>query len=308
MLDPEARIDLEDFAADDVAASDSGSRSAPISHEPQVAPRTRRCCHLVTPSSHVSPSMTAVRRGLLLSLLCDSSRSRPDPHARETPPPTASSSRSSSASRRRRWRARARSLRVAACTRARSLSRSARPGDADRSLDPGSADPLALPARRERDGRRPAPLAARPAHVAPGRRPRLPERPLPHPARPQPAADRRAGALGARPDERRPGHEDRDHRRGDRPDAPALLAGRLHDARGLPQGPDRLHDREGDRRPRVPAGPPGLEARGQAVRSRVLLARDARRRDRGRQREHASPRAAGSRESRRARTWGTTRR
>ena len=57
-----------------------------------------------------------------------------------------------------------------------------------------------------------------------------------------------------------------------------------------------------------PPARPDLEARGQAVRSRVLVPRDARRRDRGRQREHASPRAAGSRGSPRAHTWGTTRR
>ena len=34
--------------------------------------------------------------------------------------------------------------------------------------------------------------------------------------------------------------------------------------RGLPEGPDRVHDREGDRRARVPARPPDLEARGRS--------------------------------------------
>ncbi len=53
---------------------------------------------------------------------------------------------------------------------------------------------------------------------------------------------------------------------------------------------------------------PDLAARLEAVRPRVLLARHARRRDRGRQREHAAPRAAGSRASRRAPTSATTRR
>ena len=75
-------------------------------------------------------------------------------------------------------------------------------------------------------------------------------------ARPRPAADRRAVAVAARAHERGPGREDRDHRRGDRPDPPVLQPGGLHDAGGLPEGPARLHDREGDRRTRLPAARP----------------------------------------------------
>ena len=94
---------------------------------------------------------------------------------------------------------------------------------AHRDRGPGRTDPLALPPGRERDGRRRPPLPARPADLAPGRR----------------DASTRASATGrssiaarsrsvlppsgARAHERRPGDEDRDHRRGDRPDAPVLL-------------------------------------------------------------------------------------
>ena len=55
-------------------------------------------------------------------------------------------------------------------------------------------------------------------------------------ARPHAAADRRAGALGADARDRGPGHEDRRHRRGRRPDASVPLPRRLHDARGIPEG------------------------------------------------------------------------
>ena len=155
--------------------------------------------------------------------------------------------------------------------------RADKPRAAHRDRGPGRTDPLALPPGRERDGRRPPPLPARPAHLAPGRRERLLERPLPAAARSQPAADRCSRPLGPRAHERRPGDEDRDHRRGDRPDAPVLLAGRVHDARRVSQGPDGLHDGEGDRRARVPAREPGLEERVEAVRPRAVLTRDARR-------------------------------
>ena len=47
---------------------------------------------------------------------------------------------------------------------------------------------------------------------------------------------------------------------------------------GLPQGPDRVHDGEGDRRARLPAREPDVEARLEAVRPRAVLARHARRR------------------------------
>ena len=69
------------------------------------------------------------------------------------------------------------------------------------------------------------------------------------------AADRRERVLGrrARPRAR---DEDRDPRRRARPVAPLLLPRRLRDACGLPEGSDRVHDREGDRRAGFP--PPGL--------------------------------------------------
>ena len=116
-----------------------------------------------------------------------------------------------------------------------------------------------------------------PPHRSPGRRQGLSERPLPTAARPQHAADRRSHTLGPRPRERRPGDEDRDHRRGDRPAASVLLAGRVHDACRLPKGPDRVHDGKGDRGTRVSAGQPEMEERVQAVRHGVLVARDPRR-------------------------------
>ena len=100
------------------------------------------------------------------------------------------------------------------------------PREEDRGRCPRRADPLALPAGRERDGGRRPERAARPADVAAGGRDRLSERALPAAARSQPAADRRARSVGPRARKRRPGDQDRDHRRGDRPDAPVLLARR----------------------------------------------------------------------------------
>ncbi len=117
--------------------------------------------------------------------------------------------------------------------------------------DPELSDPLALPPRRERHGRRRPPFSARAARRAAGRRARLPERALPASARSQLAADRRAGTVGRRARERRSGDEDRDHRRGDRPDASLLQPRGLHDACRLSEGAGCLHDREGDRRARL---------------------------------------------------------
>ena len=73
------------------------------------------------------------------------------------------------------------------------------------------------------------------------------------------ALDRSPGQIGApalwgrRPADGGHGHEDRDHRRRRRPASPVLRPGGLHDAARLPEGPDRLHDGEGDRRARLPA-------------------------------------------------------
>ena len=131
---------------------------------------------------------------------------------------------------------------------------------------------------------------------------------LPPAARSQPAADRRARPLGPRARKRRPGDQDRDHRRGDRPDAPVLLARRLHDARRLPEGPDGLHDRQGDRRARLPARQPDVEARRRS-RSTPSCPRTARMSPGSRPGTRTrSPTAPASPASRRAPTSATTRR
>ena len=235
--------------------------------------------------------MTVVRRGLATAVLCllalatgsaRAERSAPQGELRRG----GRRAEPEAAARTTRWLAgRARQ------THAHRRGPGARRGE-HRVRDSRLADPLALPPRRERDGRRRTPLAARPARVAAGRRAHLPERALPLAARPQLPADRRADALGRRARERRPGDEDRDHRRGNRPDAPVLRACGLHDAGGLSEGPDRLHDGEGDRRARLPAGAAAMEARREALRPRALVARHARRGDRGRQREHPRGRHA----------------
>ena len=90
------------------------------------------------------------------------------------------------------------------------------------------------------------------------------ERPLPDPARSQHAADWSAALWAPGLANAGEGDQDRDHRRGDRPETPVLRAGRLHDARGLPEGPGRLHDCQGDRRQGLP--PPGRP--GSTLRSR----------------------------------------
>ena len=67
---------------------------------------------------------------------------------------------------------------------------------------------------------------------------------------------------------------------------PVLRSGRVHDARRLPEGPDRLHDGQGDRRSRVRAGRDHVEVRAQGLRPRPVRARNPRRRDRRRERGH----------------------
>ena len=49
--------------------------------------------------------------------------------------------------------------------------------------------------------------------------------------------------------------EDRDHRHGRRPDPSVLCPSRIHDAVGLPEGAARIHDGQGDRRPRISTAP-----------------------------------------------------
>ena len=122
-----------------------------------------------------------------------------------------------------------------------------------RGRDPRRADSVALQHRPQRGSGRAAGVADPPSPSAArseGGRPRCRlQRRLRHcrryPCRDAPVADR-AHQQGR-------GDEDRDHRRRDRPDPSLLLPRRLHDASRLPEGADVVHDREGDRRPRVRA-------------------------------------------------------
>ena len=156
----------------------------------------------------------------------------------------------------------------ATCTRIeRSRQRRRR---ADRAGGPGVADPLAVPARRERPrGRRCrareiAALAPVPgvAEVWPNVR----YHSLAVAARP--AADRRRQALGAELRDGRQRDEDRDHRRRRRRRASVLQPERLPVSARVPEGTDAVHDAEGDRAADVHAAVADVEVRGDAVRSR----------------------------------------
>ena len=157
---------------------------------------------------------------------------------------------------------------------------------ADPGHRPGRADSLALPAGAERAGGRRAGRLGLPDRRHSRRARDTAERPLPPLALPEPPADRRAAGLGADPGHRGPRDEDRDHRRRRRPDASVLLAGRLLDARRLPEGQHRLHHGQGDRRACVPAARGDLALRERAVRSPAVGARHARGRDRRRRPRH----------------------
>ena len=76
----------------------------------------------------------------------------------------------------------------------------------------------------------------------------------------------------------------------------------------LPEGPDAVHDAEGDRAAHVRAGLADLQVRERAVRPDDVVPRDARRGHRRRRPRHAGRRHASSPASRRTRTSGTTRR
>ena len=67
----------------------------------------------------------------------------------------------------------------------------------------------------------------------------------------------------------------------------------LHDAGRVPQGSAALHEREGHRRASVSAARSAERERGARLRRRQLVARHARRRDRGRERAHAGERPHG---------------
>ena len=82
----------------------------------------------------------------------------------------------------------------------------------------------------------------------------------------------------------------------------------IHDAAGLSEGPDGVHDRQGHRRPRVRAGEHDVAQRAQAVRPRRVGARDARRGHRRRQRGNTRATGTGCPASPPARTSATTRR
>ena len=262
--------------------------------------------HHVTRFSYLSPTMTALLRGLVICLLCLLALATGAARAGEQ------------AGLRRARRGRRRPL-AAAARRNPLESRTAAPiADArlgaeprrrhDRSTASRRADPLALQAGRERDGRRPAALAARPAHRAAWRCQGLSERSLPTAARPKHAADRRAHALGPRARERRSGDEDRNHRRGDRPDG--IRSSRLL---ATPCRRDTRRARPPTRRPksssRARFRPPARRGRTRRSRSTPSSRRTA-------PTSPASPRATPTRSprgpaspaSRRARTSATTRR
>ena len=214
--------------------------------------------------------------------------------------------RSSSRSRLRRSRA----DRVARPRRARrdrpragALRRRAPRGDPER------ADPLALPPRAQRRRRRRPEQRAPPPAGAP-RRPGGRRRSDLHGRQDRSGEGREGGrdlADGAPQPGRR--HQDRDHRRRRRPDAPVLRSRRLHDARRLPEGPGRLHDGQGDRRPRVRAGRDHVEVRAQALRpGRSPGTRPTSRASRPGTPAPPPPAASRSRASRRGRTSATTRR
>src|SRR2546423_9113411 len=150
--------------------------------------------------------------------------------------------------------------------------------------DPERAVPGALPHRPRRARGEPAVRQAAGARADFGRAQGLPERRLPPRHQQEPRRDPRRPVLGR--DRRvRPGDQDRGRRRRDRPDEPVLQPGRLLVPGRLPEGPDQVHDAEGDRR----AGVPGARLRQAGAAPdlpRRLVPRDARRRDRGRRAGH----------------------
>ena len=251
--------------------------------------------------------MTTVRRGLLISLLSLLVLPVASAQRRRVRGPQATSSKSSSRSRRNRsprprggpagscrhgrWRTRRRASPEASSRQCRTRGSAGATGSSPTGWPSSS--------RRSQLDR---------LTSLPGVETVYHERSLPPPARPQHAADRRPDALGHGAHERGSGDEDRDHRRGDRPDASVLLARRVHDARRVPEGSDRLHEREGDRRARLPASEPDLEERLEAVRPGALVTRDARRRESRPATRTRSPRASASPASRPGPTSATTRR
>ena len=177
---------------------------------------------------------------------------------------------------------------------------------ADRDDDPGCAASVALQGRARRARRPRSPFRARDSRASLARRS----------GRASPtalAASTSAGLIGAdrcggRHSRRRARDQDRDRRRRRRPVAPVLQPGRLHDAARLPEGQHRVHDRQGDRRPRVLAAEQTWKYANDAVRPGVVRARDARRGDRGRRLTPIAIAGRGrSRASRRTPTSATTR-
>ena len=114
-------------------------------------------------------------------------------------------------------------------------------------------------------------------------------------------------ALGARPRLRRERNQDRDHRRRHRPHAPVLPDRGLPDAAWISEGPARVHDRQGDRRPGVRSREAALAARAPSLRPDLLRACDARGGNRGRQQRARAPVAGSCPASRRRPTSATTR-
>ena len=134
----------------------------------------------------------------------------------------------------------------------RSGSRADRPG-ADRAA--------ALLDRPRRPRRSASPERGRPPSERRRRDEGLSERQLPRHAHDDPELHRRARALGAAALERRPGREDRDHRRRRRPRPSLFQRARLSDAARLSEGEQALHRREGDRGARLRASLAEVEVR-----------------------------------------------
>ena len=114
-----------------------------------------------------------------------------------------------------------------------------------------------------------------------------PEPPLHPRAEPRPGRDRRGSARrGGRRERRR--DQDRRRRRRRRPEEHLLRPVRLHVPRGLPEGRHEVDDAQGDRRPIVRRSGSGRRQPA-CARREIVVPRDARGRDRGRQRGHDRP-------------------
>ena len=153
---------------------------------------------------------------------------------------------------------------------------------ADRDALPGRTVRLELQRRAQRLLGRAPPRPGRPPDLRTRSPDRLAEPALPAAPRPQRQADQGQLPLRRRSADHGPGTQDRRRRRRNRLVAPVLQPGRLRAASGLPQGRPRGHERQGDRRARVPAALARVAQRRTAVRPAPLRARHPRGGNRGR--------------------------